>query len=150
MTRVDFYILADVDIEASLRFACHLGLKGFQSGHPVHIHVDDEARMRDVDQLMWSHPKDRFVPHACLGRGNSGVSGSDCTAPIHIGHGAPLSEEGLLINLSSEVPPFFGRFDRVAEVIVGATKTQGRDRYKYYRDRGYPLHHHDLDAWEGD
>ena len=116
----------------------------------MHIHVDDEARMQDVDQLMWSHPKDRFVPHTCLGDGKASSSDSGRTAPIHIGHGAPQSEEGLLINLSSEVPSFFGRFDRVAEVIGWCNQNAGRDRYKYYRDRGYPLHHHDLDAWEGD
>lgn len=145
MTRVDFYILSDVDLQASMRFACRLGLKGFQAGHPVHIHVDDDSSMSEIDQLMWSYPKDRFVPHCRLVEGKP-----TSDAPIQIGHTTPKTEEGLLINLSREVPAFFGRFDRVAEIIVGATKTLGRDRYKYYRDRGYPLHHHELDGWEGD
>ena len=42
------------------------------------------------------------------------------------------------------------RFDRVAEVVVQDIRDEGRDRYKFYRDRGFPLHHHELDEWETD
>lgn len=69
-------------------------------------------------------------------------------SPIHLGCDGPLHDSGLLINLATQVPSFFGRFDRVAEIIVGETKDQGREHYKFYRDRGYPLHHHDLKDWE--
>jgi DNA polymerase III subunit chi len=46
------------------------------------------------------------------------------------------------------VPTFFGRFERVAEIIVQDRRDVGRDRYRFYRDRGYPLFHHELDEWE--
>ena len=49
---------------------------------------------------------------------------------------------------SEEVPYFFGRFDRVAEIIVQNQVSEGRIRYKFYRDRGYPLQHHQLNQWE--
>jgi DNA polymerase-3 subunit chi len=47
----------------------------------------------------------------------------------------------LLINLDDEWPPFFSRFERLVE-IVGTeedNKVKARARYKFYKDRGYPL-----------
>jgi len=52
------------------------------------------------------------------------------------------------VNLADEIPGFFGRFDRVAEIVVGENRDAGRERYKFYRDRGFPLFHHELDDWE--
>jgi|TARA_B110000977_G_C10720438_1_gene354983 DNA polymerase-3 subunit chi len=75
-------------------------------------------------------------------------NGAGVKSPIHLGCDGPLHDGGLLINLAFQVPSFFGRFDRVAEIIVGETKDRGREHYKFYRDRGYPLHHHDLKDWE--
>ena len=44
---------------------------------------------------------------------------------------------------------FPGRFERVAEIVVGSSRDAGRARYQFYRDRGFPLYHHELDDWEG-
>ena len=46
------------------------------------------------------------------------------------------------------MPSFFGRFDRVAEIIVDESKHLRREHYKFYRQRGYPLHHHALEDWD--
>jgi DNA polymerase-3 subunit chi len=67
---------------------------------------------------------------------------------VTLGWTEPDGLDGVLINLSDEIPRFFGRFDRVAEVIPRSRRDAGRDRYKFYRDRGYPLFHHELDDWE--
>ena len=142
MTRVDFYILKDVDIAAATRFACRLAAKAVTAGMPVHIHTDGHPAAAELDELLWHYPEHRFIPHAC--------EDSDLAkrSPLRIGWQPPEAHEGLLINLSSAIPTFFGRFDRVAEVVVEATRDTGRDRYKFYRYRGYPLLHHDLDEWE--
>ncbi len=144
MTRIDFYILPDMTRDASLRFACRLGLKGFQAGQPVHVHLDDGDAAAALDELMWDYPKHRFLPHVVLPDESQPLA----QVPVHIGCAEPYFSEGLLINLSDQVPTFFGRFDRVAEVVVGEGKDSGRQRYKHYRDRGYPLHHHELNDWE--
>ena len=145
MTRVDFYILQDMTEDASARFACRLGLKALQRGTAVHVHVTDADSAQRVDDLMWDYPKHRFIPHVVT-NGSSPARGRQC--PIQIGSEEPHLKEGLLINLAQEVPGFFGRFDRVAEIVVDATRKQGRERWAFYRDRGYPLHHHELDEWE--
>lgn len=140
MTRVDFYILQDVDLAAAQRFACRLAVKALSSGHRVHVHADHREAAAELDELLWHYPEHRFVPHA---REDAGTS-----APLVLGWTPPAEPDGVLINLAGEIPTFFGRFERVAEIVVGATRAQGRDRYKFYRDRGYPLFHHELDDWE--
>ena len=143
MTRIDFYILADMTRDAAMRFACRLSLKGFQSGQPVHVHTQSPADTQTLDELMWDYPKHRFLPHCAITEAES----SD-RVPVHISDVGPIHQSGLLINLADDVPGFFGRFDRIAEVVVQETAEQGRQRYKHYRDRGCPLHHHEMDGWE--
>ena len=65
-----------------------------------------------------------------------------------IGWGDDPQGDEVLVNLADQVPKFIGRFERVAEIIVGERKDDGRERYKFYRDCGYPLHHHEMSNWE--
>ena len=143
MTRVDFYILPDVGADAAMRFACRLSLKALQNQLDVHVQVDDAPAADAIDASMWDYPQHRFLPHQVISEDDP-----TSTSPIHVGYSQPLLQAGLLINLAADIPNFFGRFDRVAEIVVGNTREQGRDRYKYYRDRGFPLHHHELTDWE--
>jgi DNA polymerase-3 subunit chi len=142
VTRVDFYILQDVDAAAARRFACRLAVKAMSGGTPVHLHVDDDAAAADLDDLLWNYPEHRFVPHATQ------ADPAARSAPVVVGWETPPEPEGVLVNLSSGIPTFFGRFDRVAEIVVDANRASGRDRYKFYRDRGFPLFDHHLDDWE--
>lgn len=143
MTRVDFYILPDVDLEARRRFACRLAHKAVAVGQRVHVHVADIEAGRDFDGLMWEYPDHRFLPHGIAGEPTS------VNAPVVIDHREPDSgADQLLINLAPAIPSFFGRFERVAEIVVQSQREDGRDRYKYYRDRGYPLFHHEIDPSE--
>jgi DNA polymerase-3 subunit chi len=59
---------------------------------------------------------------------------------------APLPVHEWLINLRLERSAHFAAFDRVAEIICqdDAVREAGRAHYRFYRERGYPLHHHDL------
>jgi DNA polymerase-3 subunit chi len=52
----------------------------------------------------------------------------------------------VLVNLDQTVPAFFGQFERVAEIVSGDdnVRNQARERYKYYRDRGYSLNSHNI------
>jgi DNA polymerase-3 subunit chi len=146
LTRVDFYLLQDLDPEALQRFACRLASKALSSGKRVHLHTDDSTQAQAIDELLWRYPEQRFLPHAQLTAQTS--KQPTALAPISIGSNDPKDCDEVLINLASSIPTFFGRFDRVAEIVLGNQREAGRVRYKSYRDRGYPLFHHDMDDWE--
>ncbi len=142
MTRIDFYILQDVEVDAMHRFACALASKALDAGSRVVIQTADETTAQAYDELLWAYPARRFIPH---GLRNSPAAKR---APVQVCWDEPEFYDGVLVNLTTDVLKFFGRFDRVAEIVVGQTREAGRLRYKFYRDRGFPLYSHDLDDWE--
>lgn len=140
MTRVDFYLLATADETARLRIVCRLADKIVSLGQRLHINTHDEEQSRLLDRLLWTFQDISFLPHqpACP---------DSSTVPITLAHErAPASSVDVLINLAPDTPPFFSRFDRVVEVVdeQPAVRTAGRERYRFYRDRGYALQHHQL------
>jgi DNA polymerase-3 subunit chi len=50
-----------------------------------------------------------------------------------------------MINLARQTPTLFSRFERLIEVIASAPEdvAAGRERWAFYRDRGYAMTHHD-------
>lgn len=142
MTRVDFYLLADSHPVARHRFACRMTEKAYQLGHRVHIHAESMASARQLDELLWTFRDGSFIPHE--------VEPSDPElCPVSIGYtSAPNSTNEVLINLAATVPTFFSRFERVAEILDSdpASREEGRERYRFYRDRGYELSHHEIPA----
>ena len=50
------------------------------------------------------------------------------------------------MNLAADVPEFFSRYERVAEVVDANTERRERSRegYRFYRDRGYQLNTHQV------
>jgi DNA polymerase-3 subunit chi len=138
MTKIDFYILASGSRE---RIACKLSEKAYGRGNRVYIHTESTQQAQHIDELLWTFRDGSFVPHEQY----QADASSDC--PVQIGCAeSPDTECDVLINLTSEVPLFFSRFLRVAELVGAETtaKTQGRDRFRFYRDRGYPLETHEL------
>ena len=141
MTRVDFYLLPDVHADAKERFTCRLAYRAASAGQTVHVRCE-ENRVDALDELLWAYPPEQFLPHRRL-------NDSDEKAPVVLAGAAdePTVTE-VLINLGADVPIFFPRFDRVSEIVLSSERDAGRERYRFYRDRGYPLFHHDLDEWE--
>lgn len=142
MTKVDFYILDDSQPLQRLRFACRLAEKVWQQGHQVYIHTADAAESQRMDDLLWTFRDGSFVPHQVIDN-----APLDEETPIHIGHGEePRHHDTVLINLADSVPLFFSRFERVAEIIGGdeAHRALGRERFRFYKERGYPLEHHSI------
>ncbi|WP_157729956.1 DNA polymerase III subunit chi [Bacterioplanes sanyensis] len=143
MTRVNFYILGDTQESARLQFACRLIQQAVtRQKCDVLVQVDDEAQARALDELLWVFQPDAFVPHALLD-----PSGSIEEAPVHIGwHNDPGPHHQLLVNLSTQLPAFFARFERLSEVVVQQQDVlhYTREHYRHLRDRGYPITDHDM------
>lgn len=94
-----------------------------------------------MERLLWTFRDGSFIPHGLLGQADPAYT------PVLVGNGEDATEEhDILINLHSEVPQFFSRFQRVAEPIDqdAQVRTAGRNRYRFYKDRGYPLETHEI------
>ncbi|MGH8743284.1 MAG: DNA polymerase III subunit chi [Burkholderiales bacterium] len=137
MTEIDFY----THVENRLQAACSLSSKALGKGLRVMIYTADAETTEKLDRLMWCYPAIGFIPHC---RATDPLAQETPVILDH--HSEPLPHDQVLLNLHPECPPFFSRFQRLIE-IVGLDKTDsqaGRDRYRFYRDRGYDIHHHDL------
>ncbi|MCG6976607.1 MAG: DNA polymerase III subunit chi [Acidiferrobacterales bacterium] len=141
MTQVDFYLLGDNGDDNRIRLACRLIDKAFRLRRRIYVYTGSEAEAAQLDQLLWTFNPGSFVPHEL----NSGQEAPE--TPVVIGHQEPPGEfADVLVSLASDVPSFFSRFERVAEVVGGseAEKEQARERFRFYRDRGYELETHTL------
>lgn len=140
MTRVDFYILPDVDEIARHRFTSRLAARAVAAGNRVYVRAEAGA-VEPLDALMWDYPPAQFLPHAPAGRADG--------EPVTIGSEADEPDGGgMMINLVADIPAFLARFERVAEVVLAPQRATGRAKYRQYRERGYRLFHHELDDWE--
>lgn len=141
MTQVDFYILSSESDEARLTFACRLAEKAMNNSRRVYIHSASSNEGNKLDKLLWTFSQGSFVPHRI-----ADADAAEALEPVLIGFGEAPAEapRDVMINLTGDVPEFFSSFTRVAEVVDEAPerKSSGRERYRYYRDRGYPLHTH--------
>lgn len=137
MTRIDFYVLPSDQSHEGDIFACRLAEKAHREGLSVLLAVDDRSRAEHLDQLLWTFREDSFVPHAPQGEGQRAAVEINCGED-------PALHHGLLINLCSEVPGWFSRFERLAEIVVQQPESlaRSRSRFGHFRNRGYPLQSH--------
>jgi DNA polymerase-3 subunit chi len=142
VTRVDFYIVDNDSDDARLTLACRITEKAVGQGQHVFIHSGSEAEARKVDELLWTFSPGSFIPHRLAANDDT----PEPLEPVLIGSGSAPSGPrwNVMINLAAEVPEFFSRYERVAEPVDGnaARRQQSRERYRYYRDRGYALSTH--------
>jgi len=141
MTQVDFYILQDNRPDAQVRLTCRLTEKAFKQGYEVYINTASGQQLKKLDDMLWTFRDGSFLPHGLY----TANTGSD--DPVLLGHAVePEGPSDVLVNLANDVPSFFSRFNRVAELVGGdeAQRESARDRYRFYKDRGYTLNTHKL------
>ena len=137
MTSIDFYHGANDKVQAACRLIGDL----YAEGRKVLVYAPADATAVQVDRLLWVQPSIGFVPHC--------RSDSPLAAETAILIGASLDDtrhHDVLVNLDGDLPPAFSRFERLIEIVGtdDADRQPARARYKFYRDRGYPLTTHDL------
>lgn len=141
MTRVDFYVLDSSSPQVRDKLVCRLAEKAYTLDHTIYIHTDSAEQTEHMDKLLWTFRDGSFIPHQRYDEHQSE------TCPVIIGHNhEPEFHSEVLINIGSEVPMFFSRFERVAEVVTQDEqhRNQARERFKFYRERGYQLETHNL------
>lgn len=142
MTRIDYYILGEHENtpQSRISFAAKLINKVSKLGHKVYVHCRDENEAKTIDAYLWQFQAHSFLPHKLLHD-----DGPDCA--IEIGyHEEPGEHDDVLVNLADHIPPCYSRFERVAEIVSHdqTTLEASRKNYRFYQDRNYPLHRHDM------
>lgn len=138
MTRIDFHS----NIPDKIDYVCRLVRKALVASPDSRVVVltKDRSQLARLDEALWTFSDADFVPHAAaddpLARQSPVVLTDSDTAD--------LPHSGILINLSAAVPANFAQFERMFEIVAtdDADAEAGRQRYSYYRERGYALEHH--------
>lgn len=141
MTSIDFYLIGKASKNNNDALVCRLSNKAFRLGHQVYLHTCGEKQSRYFDQLLWTFQAGSFIPHT-VSNGQA-----EENTPVLIGHQTPPESFGqVLITLNPEVPTFFSNFERVVEIVDNGDeqKQLARQRFRFYRDRGYSLNTHNL------
>ncbi len=141
MTQVDFYIMQPGGRGNRYTLAARLAEKAWSSGHRVLIATQSEEDLRHMDRLLWVHRDQSFIPHGILGKADPKLN------PVLLSTvGEAGDEHDVLINLCLSPPDYFSRFERVAECVdqEGQVLEASRERYRFYRECGYPLSVHNI------
>lgn len=108
---------------------------------PVLVYLPAGKATDDLDRLLWSQPATGFVPHC---RANSALA--DQTPIVLTDNLDQLPHDACLLNLADELPPGFSRFEELVEIVSTSDtdRLPARERFKFYRERGYALEARDI------
>jgi DNA polymerase-3 subunit chi len=136
MTTIDFY----TSVADPLRFAAKIVAKAYRSHGSVRVLTPDPDATNALDRLLWVEPQQSFLPHCRIA--SPIASETPILVDDALEHSGPAE---VLVNLHRDAPPFFSRFERLAEVVGAdeASLAAARVRYRFYKERGYELRLHD-------
>ncbi|MEN9560651.1 MAG: hypothetical protein RLZZ502_1862 [Pseudomonadota bacterium] len=140
MTEIKFYS----NVADETAFLCKLVAQLHKDGKYLRIVTRDAAHTESLSQQLWTKQNTAFLPHCTLNHVHR------LKAPIWCDHVLTQPDSAThadtLINCSLDIPPFFSRFLTVVDYVTehGPQVAAGRLRYRYYKDRGYAIKHHDF------
>jgi len=156
MTNINFYVSKQDGFKHRLNITHKLIGYALKRNLIIHIHTDNEVMSKQVDDSLWTADKNSFIPHQIIMNSeynkttpsnNMANSQNSNLNKVTISHEyEPLEKCDYLVNLSMQRPSFFSRFIKLAEIIDNSNDilSAGRERYAFYRDRGYNLAYHKL------
>ncbi|MCK9381712.1 MAG: DNA polymerase III subunit chi [Sulfuritalea sp.] len=137
MTQITFLHGARDRLQAIAAWLARTGSEGKR----VLVYVPASERGEQLDRLLWTQPATGFTPHC---RADDKLA---TETPIILAAGLDHPpHDGCLLNLSDEIPPGFSRFQQLVEIISAddGDRLPGRERFRFYRERGYPLEAQDI------
>ncbi|WP_353156664.1 DNA polymerase III subunit chi [Herminiimonas fonticola] len=135
MTRIDFHS----NVPDKIAYACRLARKARKADFQVVILARDRAQLAALDEALWTFSEHDFLPHVAM----DDPLAAQTPILLTTEQAMESPHHQILINLSDTPPEHFARFERMFEVVSSddADKSSGRERYAYYKQRGYPLTH---------
>jgi DNA polymerase-3 subunit chi len=136
MTRIDFH----TNVPDKIGYVCRLVRKARAADCRVVLFAEDLAQLAALDQALWTFSELEFLPHVMADDALAAQTPIVLTADDQ----QPVPHHQILINLSPVTPNHFAQFERMLEIVSAETTdaSAGRDRYRFYQQRGYPLTHH--------
>lgn len=137
MTRVDFYILPEQGGTDPLTAAAKLCDKAVAAGKRLYVTADG-GRLEQLSDLLWTQRQGSFLSQERYLR----EVPVEPLPQVLLGEVEPPEGwQDILLTLSPQVPAWFSRFERVLEIVPGDAESRARcrERFKFYRDRGYEL-----------
>ncbi len=139
--QVSFYVLADAASSAG-HLACRLCSMAWEGGHRVTVLTGDAAESQALDELMWDHPPQRFLPHEVADGGSA--------APVVIVSDPDKlpADRSAVINLAAVPVPEPTRFQRLLEIVPADPRYReaSREKYRRYRDLGLKPETHEMQS----
>lgn len=134
MTRIDFH----TNVGDPFAYACRLARKAYLSGKPLVV-LAEPQRLAAFDEQLWTFQPLEFVPH-CMAKSPL----AEDTPVVLTSNLDDAPHHQVLVNLGAPVPAQFARFERLVEIVgsEGDELAAGRERYRFYRDRGYVIETH--------
>lgn len=137
MTRIDFYQL-DPQRHHADKVVCQLCQKAYEKQQKTLLLTQSSDQTTRLDRQLWVFNDDSFIPHDTEQQ-------DSFETPILINNSPDIADERqLLINLSDSIPDNFAQYERIIELVTEENKQQARKHYSFYKERGYPLNHHNL------
>lgn len=132
MTRIDFYF----NVPYKLGLISDLVASALIKHRQITILEHDEHQASKVSEALWYGKPEDFLPTL--------VANHELAkhTPVLVNwHESQLIQDDMLINLTVKEPKFFSRFTQLVEIVSGdeQDKKLARERYKFYRDRGYEI-----------
>lgn len=105
----------------------------------------DRTLLERLDRDLWTFSALAFIPHCHVRDELASVTPILLAGPVDAD---VCAHHEVIVNLDRQQPEFFSRFDRMIEIVEAddADLEAARSRWRFYKDRGYPLARHDLAA----
>jgi DNA polymerase-3 subunit chi len=141
MTRISFLHGAPDRIQSAAQWLQQAWSNRQAAQCHILVYVPDAEQATRLDRMLWTQPALSFVPHC---RTDSPLAGE--TPILLTDRLDEPAQESCLLNLSNELPPTFSRFEHLVEIVSidDADRLPARERFKFYRDRGYAIDNRDI------
>lgn len=137
MTEIIFY----TDVDSGLGLISKLAIKIMVAKRRACVVTPDTEMTNAVGKYLWTYSDTAFIPSQKKSMGDIGKA-----TPITIMNSNDVPHNDILINLTLEIPSQFSSFSRLIEIVCKETTSieKARDRYKWYKNRGYPITTHKM------
>jgi DNA polymerase-3 subunit chi len=134
VTRIDFHF----NVDHRVHYACRVTRKARAAGKRLVVFARNAERLAQYDATLWTFSALDFLPHVHV---NSPLAAATPILLALDAAAAPPSD--VLLTLDDDTPPdfpaFFGRYERVIEVVSrdDAERALARSRFRAYKDGGF-------------